>query len=223
MHASDFRKIDLVCAQEEDRPELQCVYLHEEYLYAADGYIAARLPAHPTDKDTDGLIPKQAVAMARGANSPIMVGETVRVLARKCTFDRPEASFWPAGIDDLNKVTFNRPGPRPKTHKPHFVISMTLLQRLATAICDDDGWQYLNVYLGENEEAPILIQPKGKTEILGTIMPAVFKNRRDPDDDRADLWHALDQLKTAIANGDSVELRGDLLDELRKVLCVEVK
>jgi len=223
MHAKDFRKIDLVCAQEEDRPELQCVYLHEGHLYAADGYIAARLPAHPTDQDTDGLIPAQAVAMARGADSTITANKTVRVSARRCTFDRPEASFWPAGIDGLNKATFDRPGARPETHRPHFTISVRLLQRLATAICNDDNWRYLEIYLGENEKAPILVQPDGKAEIVGAIMPAAFKNRRDPDDDRADLWHALDQLKTAIANGDSVELRGDLLDELRKVLCVEVK
>ena len=217
MHASDFRKIDLVCSDDEDRSELQCVYLHEGFLYAADGYIGARLPAYPTDKDTDGAIPMQAIAIVRGADSTITANKTVRVSARKCTFDRPEQG-WPGGFESFRKAILTRSGPRPETHNPVVTLDVQRLWTLAQAICPEHPW--LKIYLGQSAHDPMLVEPLDcHDDTLGAIMPMCPQM----DSKKADLWHALDQLKAAIADGESVELRGDLLDELRKVLCVEAK
>ena len=220
MHSSDFRKLDLVCSDNEDRPELQCVYLHEEYLYAADGYIGARLPAYPTDKDSDGAIPMQAIAIARGADSTITANETVRVSARRCTFDRPEQG-WPSGFESFRKAILARPGPQPETHNPTITLDIQRLWNLAQAICDDMPW--LEIYLGQSNHGPVLVKPLGcHDDTLGVIMPMCPPKTGK----KADLWHALDQLKTAIAdsdNDDSVVLYGELLTELREVLCIEAK
>lgn len=219
MHARDFRKIDLVCSDNDDRPELQCVYLHEEYLYAADGYIGACIPVITDEQDTDGAIPMQAVAMARAFGSPITANETVRIEARKCTFDRPEPGR-PAGFESFRKAILARPGPRPKTHEPVIILDAQRLWTLAQAICENDFPGYgVEIHLGNTAHDPVLVKPYGCHDgTLGAIMPIYLPREQS---EKADLWHALDRLKAAIANGESVELRGELLAELRKVLCVE--
>jgi len=218
MHASDFRKIDLVCAQEEERSQLQCVYLHQEHLYAADGYIGARLPAHPTDQDTDGAIPMQAVAIARGANSTITANETVRVSARKCTFDRPKQG-WLDCFEDFRKNVLVRPGPQPKTHNPIITLDIQRLWNLAQAICPEQPW--LEIYLGQSSHDAILVKPLDcHGDTLGAIMPMCPPT----DGKKADLWHALGRLREHIDNeAEKVCLADDLLTELRKVLCIEQK
>ena len=223
MHASDFRKIDLVCGDDESRPELQCVYLHEGHLYAADGYIGARLPAYPTDKDTDGLIPKQAIAMARGADSSIAANKTVRVSACECTFDRPEAKKWPKRAERFDRLLLGRAGMRPETHKPLVVFDAQLLGRLAMSICGEGIYGHgVGLYLGDSPNAPVLISTMNDPTTKAVLMP--MQHNLPKPSNKLDAWHALDRLKATIAcDADNVELKGDLLDELRKVLCVEVE
>jgi len=219
MHASDFRKIDLVCAQEEDRPELQCVYLHDGYLYAADGFVAAQIPVDPDEVDIDGAIPVQAIREARTIGGPLIIGEKqVTVPGLSCHFGRIDYERWQAIRKDLDAKVFIRPGMQPHTHNPIVTLDIQRLWNLAQAICDDMPW--MEIYLGQSNHGPVLVRPLGCNDgTLGAIMPMC----PPMDGKKADLWHALGQLKAAIAEGDSVELRGDLLDELRKVLCVEVK
>lgn len=219
MHASDFRKIDLVCGDDESRPELQCVYLHDGHLYAADGYIGARLLAHPTDKDTDGLIPKQAIAMARGADSTITANEAVRV--GQCSFDRPEAIKWPQRAENFDKFLLGRAGMQPETHKPLVVLDAQLLWRLAKGICGEGIYGHgVGFYLGDSPNAPVLISTTNDPTTKAAIMP--MQHNSPKPSNKLDIWHALDQLKAAIANNKhTVKIKGDLLDELRKVLCVE--
>jgi hypothetical protein len=220
MLASDFRKIDLVCSDDEGRPELQCVYLHEGHLYAADGFIAARLPAHPTDQDSDGLIPKRAIAIARDADSTITANETVRVAAYRCTFDRPEADFWSESIGRLNKVILRRPGAKPETHKPTITLDVQRLWDLTRAICQEHPW--LEIYPGQTNHDPVLVKPvRCHDDTLGAIMP-MCPPQRPGETERADLWQALGRLREHIDNeAEDVKLCGDLLAELRKALCVE--
>jgi len=220
MHSSDFRKIDLVCGDDESRPELQCVYLHEGHLYAADGYIAARLPVTLDEADTDGAIPARAIEMARDTNSTITANEAVWVSACECSFDRPEHERAQEIIRTVDGLVV-RPGMRPETHAPVISLDARRLWTLAQAICDE-GYYCIDLYLGESPRDPVIVgqrQRKGKA-VRGVLMPV----HRSLDSSKVDPWYALDQLKAAIANDDdSVHLEGDLLDELRKVLCVEAE
>jgi len=226
MHASDFRKIDLVCGDDESRPELQCVYLHEGHLYAADGYIGARLLAHPTCQDTDGLIPKQAIAMARGADSTITANETVRVSARGCTFDRPEAKIWAEHAEKFDRLILGRAGMRPETHEPIIAFDARRLWQLAKGVCEEGMYGYgVGLYLGDRPSAPILVSTLNDPTTKAALMPMQRpSDSKIKPSNKLDIWHALDQLKAAIDNNKrTVKLTGDLLDELRKVLCVEVE
>lgn len=221
MHASDFRKIDLVCGDDESRPELQCVYLHEGYLYAADGYIGVRMPAYPTGKDTDGLIPKQAIAMARDADSTIIANKTVRIAARKCTFDRPEAKIWAECAEKLDRVVLGRDGMRPETHEPIIAFDARRLWQLAKGICADGMYGYgVGLYLGDRPSAPILVSTLNNPTTKAALMP--MQHNPPKPSNKLDIWHALDQLKAEIAgNSDTVELSGETLRELREVFGVE--
>jgi len=224
MHASDFRKIDLVCSDDESRPELQCVYLHEGHLYAADGYIGVRMPAHSTSKDTDGLIPKQAIAMARDANSTIMANKTVRVAARQCTFDRPEAKIWAEHAEKFDRLILGRTGMRPETHEPIIAFDARRLWQLAKGVCEEGMYGYgVGLYLGDRPSAPILVSTLNDPTTKAALMPMQRPNNgKIKPSDKLDIWHAIDQLKAAIASdADTVKLSGETLKELREVFGIE--
>lgn len=222
MLSSDFRKIDLVCAQEEERPALNCVYLHEGHLYAADGFIAARLPVTLDEADTDGAIPARAIEMARKTNSILALGKQATVVQQGCHYDRPEYDRAQEIIRTVDKALLAHPGMRPDTHDPIVSLDARRLWTLAQAICDG-GYYYVDLYLGNSPRDPIIVgqrQQKGKA-VQGVLMPAA-RGCDYGKSDKLDTWHAIDQLKAAIANGaKSVELKGDLLDELRAAFGVE--
>ena len=224
MLSSDFRKIDLVCGDDESRPELQCVYLCDGYLYAADGYIGTRLLAHPTCQDTDGLIPKQAIAMARGADSTITANETVRVSARGCTFDRPEAKIWAEHAEKFDRLILGRAGMRPETHEPIIAFDARRLWQLAKGVCEDGMYGYgVGLYLGDRPSAPILVSTLNDATTKAALMPMQRpSDSKIKPSDKLDIWHALGQLKAAISGeSDTVELSGETLTELREVFGVE--
>ena len=222
MLSSDFRKIDLVCGDDESRPELQCVYLHAGHLYAADGYIAARLPVTLDEADTDGAIPARAIEMARETYSILALGEQATVVQQECHYDRSEYDRAQEIIRTVDKALLARPGMRPETHDPIVSLDARRLWTLAEAICDE-GDYCVDLYLGESPHDPIIVgqrQRKSKA-IRGILMPA---SRQNGKADKLNTWHALNQLKAAIANKKrTVKLTSDLLDELRKVLCVEAE
>ena len=220
MHASDFRKIDLVCAQEEERPALRCVYLHEGHLYAADGYIAARIPVTLDETDLDGAIPIEAIRAAREANSIVAVGKQVTVTQHECHYDRPEYDRGQEIINTVDKACLSRPGMRPETHDPIVSLDVEKLWNLAQAICEHA--QYVDLYLGESPRDPIIVTPRGLgCDEQGVIMPA-HRSSSIVNTHKNDWWHVLDQLKAAIGNKKrTVKLEGGLLDELRAVFGVE--
>jgi hypothetical protein len=217
MHSSDFRKIDLVCSDDENRPELQCVYLHEGHLYAADGYIAARLPVTLDEADTDGAIPARAIEMARETHSILATGKQVTVVQQECHYDRPEYDRAQEIIDTVDRLIV-RPGIRPNVHNPIISLDARRLWTLAQAICSE-GYYYIDIYPGESPRDPVIVTSREKEhEVLGVIMPA----HRSLDNSKIDPWYVLDQLKAAIAgNDDTVELGGETLRELREVFGVE--
>ena len=222
MHASDFRKINLVCSDDESRPELQCVYLHEGHLYAADGYIATCLPVTLDEADTDGAIPARAIEMARETHSILALGKQATVVQQECHYDRPEHERAQEIINTVNKVLLARPGMRPDTHNPIINLDARKLWTLAQAICDE-GYYYIDLYLGESPRDPVIVGQRQRKDkaIQGVLMPAA----RECDygkSDKLDIWHALDQLKAAISGkSDTVELSGETLKELREVFGVE--
>ena len=219
MLSSDFRKIDLVCAQEDERPVLRYVYLHEGHLYAADGFIAARLPVTLDEADTDGAIPARAIEMARETNSILALGKQATVVQQECHYDRPEYERAQEIIKTVDKALLARPGMRPDTYNPIISLDARRLWTLAQAICDE-GYYYIDLYLGESPRDPVIVgqrQRKGKA-VQGVLMPA----HRSLDSSKVDPWYVLDQLKAAISGkSDTVELSGETLKELREVFGVE--
>jgi len=226
MNPNDFRRIDLACETDGTHPALETVYLHEGHLYAADGYIAVRLPVSPEEGDRDGLLPRRAVKIARMARKRLVAGTelvTVHFGSHDAVFQRPQVEEHhknALGIYNSPKV-LNRPGAHPDTHNPHFVIDARLLWRLAKTICERgsiEGYG-LKVYLGNGADVPILVQPCSESDVLGAVMPMARVKADDMSKDKLDLWRTLGKLKEAICNeADKVELSGELLEELRKLL-----
>ena len=226
MNPNDFRQIDLACEKDGTHPALGTVYLHEDHLYAADGYIAVRLPASPEEGDSDGLLPRQAVRMARMARKRFVAGAelvTVHFGSHDAVFQRPVVEEHHKNALEIynSPKVLNRPGAHPDTHNPHFVIDACLLWRLAKTICERgsvEGYG-LKVFLGDGADTPILVQPCGESDVLGAIMPMARVKAGDISEDKLDLWHTLGKLKEAICDeADEVKLSGELLEELRKLL-----
>jgi len=163
-----------------------------------------------------------AILMARQFESDIVADEEHAVYVRQgnalSQFDRPELGDWPdTAVETLNTKVLTRPGPNPETHRPHVVLDARKLWRLAQGLHGDTGVYGVKLYLPEEERMPTLVEPLGESGI-GAIMPMAPYYLRD---NKVSYYDTMAGLKAKIDNdAESVELDGELLADLRKLLCV---
>lgn len=232
----NLKAVDLVCAEERERPMLNHAYLRDGMLYAADGFVALAIPAHAGNTDEDGLIPKEAIKIARETMRDITLDDQ-DVVVESSDDDMPEVRFnrpgpgeyWDTTLKRLRTV-FTRRGPLPETHTPHAIVNARYLWRLARGFYGDDSTSYaISLYLPVQNErplTPIIVTPTfGDADAIGAVMPLnpghwlIDGDPVDAESEKADYHATMTALTRAIDNdAETVTLDGDLLRDLRQLL-----
>lgn len=217
------QEIEKATDSEKERPTLRCVHFDPEarLMLAADGFILAAVPFHPSDEGLPCDIDRTDMGLLRQGGCIELQTSEKEVRAILCNSEEAPGDY-PAVVLEREEYNFPSYGfamealEESENVRPDFAVDGNLLMRLIQAVTMKGNHRGIKVWLGKSPSGPIVVKPFA-SEGFGIIMPMNICYKLG--DDQPDKWKILKELGAAISGSEpEVAIKGSLLEKLRSVL-----